>query len=369
MKKEIKVFTVDDSALARHAISEIVTKSEKNIKIVGGAPTGEVALQKLGLKKFKQKFKPDIVTMDIMMPGMDGFETIGHIMDRFPVPVIIVSSLSQKDIDASVSNIGMAAFESGLVEFVRKTSPDDSQDGKRFERELVEKILNLSQVNLTKAITGFDFQSYLEEGEIEKPIVPERPKRVLKKFRDLLIVIGASTGGPRAISLILSEIPTSFPPIVIIQHMPQEMVKQWVERLQKLYPHLNVRIPKNKELIQPNRVYIAPGGKHCAIHKTKRFRLYKGEKVNFLMPAIDVTFDSGAEVYGNNIIGVILTGMGKDGFEGSKKIKAVNGSIIAEHKSTCVIYGMPKVVIEGKLVDTGIPLHKISSVLSGFCWV
>ncbi len=363
MKKEIRVLVVDDSAVARHRISEIIKNSGKKINIVGTAPTGRVALNKMEIPKFK----PDIVTMDIMMPEMDGFETIGHIMDRFPVPVIIVSSLSQKDIDVSLSNLGMAAFESGAVEFVRKPSIDDTYDEKRFRRELIEKIINLSQVDLTKVITGFDFQSFIEEGDIDKPVVIEKPKKPLKKFTDLLIVIGASTGGPRAISLILSKIPRKFPPIVIIQHMPQEMVGQWVERLTRLYPHLNIRLPKNKELIQQNRVYIAPGGRHCAIQGTKRFKLYKGEKVNFLMPAIDVTLNSAAEVYGKNIIGVILTGMGKDGLEGSKRIKAANGSIIAEHKSTCVIYGMPKAVIDGNVVDTVVPLHKIPTVLSEFC--
>ena len=365
MKKEIRVFVVDDSAVFRHSISKILTDSNKRIDVIGTAPNGKIALQKMDIPKYKS----DIVTMDIMMPEMDGIETIGHIMDRFPVPVVIVSSLSQKDIDAFVSNKGMAAFESGMVEFVRKPNPDDFHDDKRFKRELLDKILNLSQVNLEKVFRGFDFQSFLEEGEIEKPVVIEKPKRVLKKFSDLLIVIGASTGGPRAISTILSKIPVKFPPVVIIQHMPNEMVKQWVVRLQRLYPHLNVRLPKNNELLKPNRIYIAPGGKHCAIQKAKRFKLYKGEKVNFLMPAIDVTFDSAARVYKENIIGVILTGMGKDGFEGSKKIKAVNGSIIAEHESTCVIYGMPKAVIEGKLVDTVVPLHKIPSVLSKLCWV
>ena len=364
MKKGVRVLVVDDSAVYRQVISKILTDGNKRIDVIGTAPNGKIALMKME----NPKKKPDIVTMDIMMPEMDGFETIGHIMDRFPVPVVIVSSLSQKDIDASLSNLGMAAFESGAVEFVRKPNPDDFHDDKRFKRELLNKILNLSQIDLRKVITGFDFQSFQEEGEIEKPVVIEKPKRVLRKFSDLLIIIGASTGGPRAISLILSKIPAKFPPIVIIQHMPHEMVKQWVERLQKLYPHLNVRLPKNKELIKPNRIYVAPGGKHCAIQEKKRFKLYKGEKVNFLMPSIDVTFDSASKIYKENIVGVILTGMGKDGLEGSKKIKAVNGSIIAEHESTCVIYGMPKAVIEEKLVDKIVPLHKIPFVLSDFCW-
>jgi two-component system chemotaxis response regulator CheB len=366
MKKEIRVLIVEDSATYRQEIKKILIESSKRIKVVGTAPNGKIALMKMQISKYK----PDIVTMDIMMPEMDGIETIGHIMDRFPVPVVIVSSLSQKDIDAFASNKGMAAYESGMVEFVRKPSTDDL-DNNRFRHQLLDKILNLSQIN-KKVFRDFDIQQFLAKDEIEKPVVIEKPKRILKKFSDLLIVIGASTGGPRAISDIffeISERKENFPPIVIIQHMPSEMVKQWAGRLQNLYPSLDVRIPKNNELIKPNRIYIAPGGKHCAIQGRKRFKLYKGEKVNFLMPAIDVTFESAAKEYKENIIGVILAGMGKDGLEGSKKIKAVNGSIIAEHESTCVIYGMPKAVIEGKLADTVVPRDEIRSELSKLCRV
>ncbi|MHA2174272.1 MAG: chemotaxis-specific protein-glutamate methyltransferase CheB [Candidatus Hodarchaeales archaeon] len=363
MKKEVRVLIVDDSAVARHAISEIVSNSNKRIKVVGTAPSGEVALTKIAIPKYK----PDIITMDIMMPEMDGFETIGHIMDRFPTPVIIVSALSQKDIDASLSNLGMAAFESGAVEFVKKPGSIDPLENKRFKRELIDKLLNLSQIDLTKTISSFDFKSFLEESDIEEVSVKDEPISIVKKACDALIIIGASTGGPRAISLILSKIPSKFPPIVIIQHMPEEMVKQWVERLRSLYPHLHIRIPTNREFIQPNRVYIAPGGKHCAIQDSKRFHIFRGEKVNFLMPSIDVTLVSAVQVYKENIVGIILTGMGKDGYEGAKKIKAAGGKIIAEHKSTCVIYGMPKAVIEGNLVNYAVPLHKIPTVLSKYC--
>ena len=134
-----------------------------------------------------------------------------------------------------------------------------------------------------------------------------------------------------------------------------------------MYPHLDIKIPVNNELIKPNHIYIAPGGKHCAIQETKRFKLYKSEKVTFFMRAIDVTLISATEVYCNNIIGVILTGMGNDGLAGAKKVKAQNGRIIAEHESTCVIYGMPKAVIEAKLVDTAVPLQRIVSTLLEYC--
>lgn len=361
MKGVVRVLVVDDSAVARQTISRIISESNKAIEVVATAPNGKIALEKMPIPKFK----PDVVTMDIMMPEMDGFETIGHIMDRFPTPVIIVSALSHKDIDAALSNSGMTAFESGAVEFVKKPNPQVSSDEKRFKRELIDKIINLSETNLPQALRGFDFKSFLKEDEMPKPIVTRETKRTVKGFHETLIVIGASTGGPRAVSLILSKIPPVFPPIIVVQHMPEEMVESWAKRLQSLYPHLKIKIPSDKEFIEPNRVYIAPGGRHCAVKDGRRFHLHNGPKVNFLRPAIDVTLISASEVYRENILGVILTGMGKDGYEGAKRIKAIGGKIFAEHESTCVIYGMPKVIIEGGLADRVAPLHTIPAIILG----
>ena len=362
MKKEVKVLVVDDSAVARQAITEILNDSERGLKVIGTAPNGRVALKKMMLPKYK----PDIITMDIIMPEMDGIETISHIMDRFPLPIIIVSSLSQKDVDTMLSNLGMAAFESGVVEFVKKPDSKNPFENKRFQRELLYKTVSLSQINLTQALRGFDFESFLKD---EKPQVVKKPKKKKQSFRDSIIVIGASTGGPRAISLVLSKIPSTFPPIIIVQHMPEQMVKPWVERLQILYPDLDIKVPVNNELIKPNRIYIAPGGKHCAISKGKKFNLFVGEKVNFLMPAVDITLETSINAYnGENVLGVILTGMGKDGFDGAREIKAYGGKIIAEHESTCVIYGMPKAVVESDIADMVIPLHDIPKALKSIQW-
>jgi two-component system chemotaxis response regulator CheB len=360
MSNEVRVLVVDDSAVARHTITNILTKGSERIKIVGTAPNGKIALNKMTIPKYQ----PDIVTMDIMMPEMDGFETISHIMDRFPLPVVIVSSLSQKEVDKSISTLGMAALESGYVEFVKKPDPKRSMDETRFKRELVDKIVNFSKMNLTQAIKSFDIDYHLKE----RPILVKKPRRVLREFKDKIYVIASSTGGTRAIKLILPKVPKKFPPIVIIQHMVEEMVNRWVEGLRDFNPHLNIKIPDDGEYIRPNNVYIAPGGKHCAIREGKRFNIYKGSKINFLMPSADVTFATAADVYGENTLGIILTGMGKDGFEGAKTIKAVKGKIIAEHKSTCVIYGMPKWVIEDELVDSVAPLHKIPELLVNYSY-
>jgi len=296
MKKEVRVLVVDDSAVARQTISKILTDGKTGIKVIGTAPNGRIALKKMMIPKYK----PDIVTMDIIMPEMDGFETIGHIMDRFPLPVIIVSAMSQKDVDTTLSHLGMTAFESGVVEFVKKPDMKNPYENKRFKRELLSKTISLSQINLTQALQGFDFESFLKD---EKPQAVKKPKKKIQDFRDKLIVIGASFGGPRAISLVLSKIPTSFPATIIVQHMPEQMVKPWVKRLQSLYPHLDIEVPLNNEPIRPNHIYIAPGGKHCAIRKGKKFNLFTGEKVNFVMPSVDVTLETSIKAYnGENIV-------------------------------------------------------------------
>jgi two-component system chemotaxis response regulator CheB len=362
MKKPIRVFIVDDSALARQFNTKVVTEADKRFTVVGTAPNGIIALEKLRISRYKA----DVILMDIMMPEMDGIETISHILDRFPTPVIIVSSLSQEDVDIALSNKGMSAIESGAVEFVKKANTHDKRDLIRFKSNLKEKISTLSQVNLQKAYKGFDFKSFLRE---EVPEEIEAIKVDKKQYRNLLIVIGASTGGPRAIEVILSKIAQKFPPIVIVQHMPEKMTEKWVERLQGRYPHLNIKLSSQNEIIKQNTIYIAPGGKHCTIQSGKTFHLYIGESVNFVMPSIDITLMSAAEVYGRNVLALVLTGMGKDGLNGAKAIKNAGGTVLVEHKSTAVIYAMPRAVAEAKLADYIIPLHDIPAYIRRQGWM
>ncbi len=364
MNRPIRVFIVDDSAVARQINSKIVAEADKRFIVVGTAPNGKIALEKL---KFS-RYRADVILMDIMMPEMDGIETISHIFDRFPTPVIIVSSLSQEDVDIALTNKGMSAFESGAVEFVRKANVLDKKDLDRFKHNLKEKISILSQVNLQRAYKGFDFRSFLRE-EISEDIEAERIRIEKEQYRNLIIVIGASTGGPRAISLILSKIALKFPPIVIVQHMPKEMTEIWVKRLQVLYSHLNIKLPSQNEIIKQNTVYIAPGGKHCAINSGKTFHLYTGKPVNFVMPSVDITLMSAADVYGKNVLALILTGMGKDGLDGAKIIKERGGTVLVEHEATAVIYAMPRWIVEAKLADDIIPLHDIPTYIRRKGWM
>lgn len=365
MKKDLRVFIVEDSAVTRQQLTRIVDQSKLNAKVVGTAPNGKIALQKMGLRKYK----PDIILLDIIMPVMDGFETIKHIMDRFPTPVIIVSGLTHKEVQKRIKQVGMPFFESGTVEFVKKPVSAVPEDNIRFEGELIRKISSFSQVGLERALSGFDFQSFLASDVVEAPPIDIPPTEVVPRFAKKLLIIGASTGGPRAISLLLSKLRGMFSPIIIVQHMPEEMVEAWVSRLQRLYPDLNVTLARNGEYLKAGKIYIAPGGKHCFIDSGKKIRLVFGEKVNYVIPAIDVAFESAAPIYKDGLLGVILTGMGKDGMVGAKKIRKNGGKVIAEHESTCVIASMPKAVVDNDSANKVVPLHDIPSTLRSEGWI
>ncbi|MFW9906057.1 MAG: chemotaxis-specific protein-glutamate methyltransferase CheB [Candidatus Thorarchaeota archaeon] len=366
MKDVIRVFLIDDSAIVRQQISKMIKKSKRNIELVGTATNGREALEKMILPDNKA----DVVITDVVMPEMDGIETINHIMDRFPTPVIVISALRKKEeIDVALSELGVAAFESGTVEFVRKPDPRVPDDVNRFEKELIHKVENLSKIDFLKIFSIFNIESLVKEEAIAKPLVKEPPQVILDKYRSKIIVIGASTGGPRAISMLLSMLPPKFPPILVIQHMPIGMVKPWVTRLKKMYSNLKIHVADNGTLLRPNHIYIAPAGKHCLVNQNKRIKLEAGEKVNFVIPAADVTFESVAKTFRKDALGIILTGMGQDGFRGAEVIKNSGGKIIAEDESTCIIPSMPKAVIDANLADRISPLHKIPTSIRGLGWI
>ncbi|UCG01183.1 MAG: chemotaxis-specific protein-glutamate methyltransferase CheB [Candidatus Heimdallarchaeota archaeon] len=366
MENVTRVFLIDDSAIVRQQISQMIMNSEKNIIVVGTAMNGRIALEKMILPRNKA----DVVIIDVVMPEMDGIETINHIMDRFPTPVIVISALKKKkEIDVALSELGVAAFESGTVEFVRKPDPWIPNDKERFKNELILKIENLAKIDFLKIFSIFNIESLVKEEAIAKPLIKEPSQVILNRHRAKIIVIGASTGGPRAISMIFSMLPNNFPPILVIQHMPIGMVKPWVTRLKKMYSNLMIEVANNGVLLRPNHIYIAPSGKHCLVNHNKRIKLESGEKVNFVIPSADVTFKSVAEVFGKDSLGIILTGMGQDGCRGARIIKDSGGKIIAEDESTSIIPSMPKAVIEGELADRISPLHKIPTSIRGLGWI
>ncbi|MFW9992997.1 MAG: chemotaxis-specific protein-glutamate methyltransferase CheB [Candidatus Odinarchaeota archaeon] len=366
MKNVRRIMIVDDSAVFRKYLTSIINSSRKNMMVIASAPNGKICLTKMAIPAYK----PDVVILDIFMPEMDGIETFNHIMDRFPTPVIFISSMKQKEVSKLFSSAGMAAFETGTVEFVSKPDKADKEGGKKFEREIIEKIINLSPVNLQKVAEGFDIAKFMRE---ETPRSSLRTRAASGTIyvppREKLIIIGASTGGTRAISLILSKFPLKSPPVIIIQHIPDMMVEHWAERLQNLYASLDINVATNGESLLPSKIYIAPGGKHLVVERGKSISLVEGERVNFVIPSIDVTMISAAKAYRQHVLGIILTGMGKDGTDGARKIKNYGGKIFAEHESTCMVSSMPKSVIEENLADRIIPLHEIPGAIFTSGWI
>ncbi|MHA1551537.1 MAG: chemotaxis-specific protein-glutamate methyltransferase CheB [Candidatus Heimdallarchaeaceae archaeon] len=363
-----RVFIADDSAVTRRIISRILSTESDYLRVIGTAPNGKVALEKLKLPKYEA----DVIIIDIVMPEMDGIELIHNLMLTAPTPVVAISAFrGKKEINTALSRLGVEVFESGAVQFVSKPNSKIKGDDKRFERQLLKTATSLASVNLVKSFTNYKFQSYLKDEEFVKDEILESKASIIRSVNNTnrIIIIGASAGGPKAISLILSQFKPKSPPIIVVQHMPKVMMLPWCQRLQKLFPRLNICIAKDGEKIRPNRIYVAPGGYHCAVDESKSIKLLKGEKINFVVPAIDITFSSAAENYRENVLGILLTGMGNDGFEGAKVIKKHGGVIFAEHESTAVIHSMPKSVIKGKLADRVIPLHKIPAVLRLNNWL
>lgn len=334
--------------------------------MVGTAPNGRIAL----IKIYFPKYKPDIIIMDILLPEMDGYEIVSHIMNRMPIPVIIVSALNQADVNLTLTDLNLPAFASRAIKFVKKTDKNNLNDEKRFKNELIEKIIILSKTNPPPLKSRLDFRSFLQTIEIEKIFRKINLKETSKDFRRVLITIGASAGSTQAILFILSKIPAEFPPILIVEHTPEEMTPPYVEWLQSLFPHLDITVAMDGVLLRSNRVYIAPGGKQCIVNKMKTLQVYSNEYRTPYNPSIDKTFISATRIYGSGVIGIILSGLSAtDTLEGVRKIKSAGGVIIAEHESTCIFYAMPKEIIDEGLADEIVPAFDIPSVIHKYGYI
>jgi two-component system chemotaxis response regulator CheB len=326
----IKVLVVDDSALMRRMLTDILSGAE-DIQVVGTAESGEEAVEKV------LELSPDVVILDILMPGMGGLAALNEIMRRKPTPVIVFSSYDKPDVT-------LESLERGAVDFVFK----HMGDLERVASELIEKVRVAASVDVRR---------------LRERKAPE------KEFK--IVVIGASTGGPRALNELLPKLPNDLPAaILVVQHMPANFTTSLAKRLNRACA-LEVKEAEDGEVIAPGRVYIAPGGYHLLLEKGSingseafSIKLVKGPKRNNVIPSIDVTMESVAKAAGSRAIGVILTGMGYDGAAGLKAIKEAGGFTIAEDPSTCIVYGMPKAARDMGAVNKILPLHNISRELS-----
>lgn len=338
----IKVLIVDDSVLIRKILTDIL-KTDSEVLVVGTARNGKEALEKIEI------LKPDIITMDIEMPLMDGITTLKHIVSRFNLPVIMISSLTSEG-----AELTLKALDEGAIDFLPKPSNIFGLNQADIKAEIIEKIKigSKSRVDIkrpVKVLANPEFQT-------------EKLKKSYEDFNSI-VVIGTSTGGPRALQALIPEIPNNInAAIVIVQHMPAKFTKSLADRLNST-SNIQIKEAEDGEIISKGCGYIAPGDYHMTIVKESKnlvVRLNKDPQVMGLRPTVDILMESVANINGYSKLGVILTGMGSDGTKGIVKMKDSGSYNIAQDESTSVVYGMPKSAIASNCIDEILPLDKIA---------
>ncbi len=339
-----KVLVVDDSAFMRKMISDIINQSS-SLTVVGTARNGEDALSKLS------ELNPDVVTLDVEMPVMDGITTLENIMKTKPTPVVMLSSLTKEGAEKT-----LLAMSLGAIDFIAKPSGSISLDIKKIEDEIVSKLLVAAESNVSTII---------KKNNLKKP--PTSNFTSIKKG-SAIVAIGTSTGGPRALQEVLTHLPKEFDaPIVIVQHMPPGFTKSLADRLDKL-SSIQVKEVEDKEVLVKGTAYIARGGHQFRViekNKVLTAMVTKEEPVNGHQPSVNVLFESIAQIKGWQPVVAILTGMGADGSTGLKKLKSLQPKTIAisEGKETCIVYGMPQAAEKTGLIDYVLPLNEVSHIL------
>jgi two-component system, chemotaxis family, protein-glutamate methylesterase/glutaminase len=344
MKHSVRVLVVDDSALMRKMIPQMLA-GDDSIEVVGTAMDGTFCLKKI------EELKPNVVTLDLQMPGMNGIDTLKEIMRKHPVPVIVFSSHSTEGASVTMKALGLGAFD-----FVPKPR-DASAHMTETARELIAKVKAAAECKLKpRIITG----------------IPPRPAKVKAPTGSpsRIVAIGVSTGGPQALEFVLSQLPGDFPgSIVVVQHMPDGFTDMFAKRLDEVCP-LQVKEAQSGDLLQPGRALICPGSRHM---KVKRLPLgdivvlSDEPRVNGHKPSVDVLLRSVAEEFHGQAVGVLMTGMGDDGAEGLGAIKREGGMTIAQSEESCVVYGMPKAAVERGYALRVVGLDVMGATLQAAC--
>ena len=342
MSERIRVLVVDDSALMRKLIPAILAR-DSSIEVVGTAMDGAFALKKI------EELKPDVVTLDLEMPRMDGMETLRLIMRRTPLPVILFSTHSKEGGYATFKALAM-----GAVDFLAKP-----KDASSHLDEIADQLI--AKIKVAKRAVG----RILPPAVIEETAAPKKATRAALPPRRI-IAIGISTGGPNALQFVLSQIPADFQSaIVIVQHMPEGFTEMFAKRLDECCA-LEVHEARSGDLLLAGRVLICPGNRHMMVRRMPRgdmVILSDGPPVNGHRPSADVLFHSVAQEFGLTTVGILMTGMGDDGAEGLGAIKAAGGMTIAQSEDTCVVSGMPRAAILKGYANKIVPLDGLSAYL------
>jgi len=352
VKATTKVLVVDDSALIRQLLSKIIERDD-SLEVVGTASNPHIAREKI------KKLNPDVLTLDVEMPGMDGITFLEKLMRLHPMPVVMVSSLTKEGADVTREAIAL-----GAVDYISKPESGIAEGLDNYSDEIITKIKTAARKRVTAKRAPQKRQTPVE-GRLSADAV--LPKKGAKECRfvptETIVALGASTGGTEAIRDVVSRLPADAPAIVITQHMPANFTKAFAERVNAA-SKMTVCQAEDGQPILAGHVYIAPGDRHLIVKRTGvkyRCELCDGPPVNRHKPAVDVMFRSVAQNAGRNAIGVLLTGMGDDGARGLKELQETGAYTIAQDESTSVVWGMPGAASKMGAVDKELPLDRIAA--------
>jgi two-component system, chemotaxis family, protein-glutamate methylesterase/glutaminase len=341
MSDRIRVLVVDNSALMRQLLVHIFM-ADPDIQVVGTAGNALEAREKI------KALHPDVLTLEIEMPGMDGLTFLEKLMRGHPMPVVMVSSLTEEGAEAT-----LRALELGAVDYITKPRLDVSTGIIEHADKIVARVKAAGQATVHA------------HGVSSAPAMEKTPGNYRFSATNKVVAIGSSTGGTEALRDLLAPLPANFPGIVIAQHMPPAFTGPFANRLDRL-SQMQVKEAEDGDLILPGRALLAPGGYQMEVETRGSgyaVRVYRGERVNRHIPSVDVLFSSCSKHLGRNAVGVILTGMGADGAKGMLEMKQAKGFTIAQDEASCVVFGMPREAIRLGGVDRVLPLDRIGNAL------
>lgn len=338
LERKIRLLIVDDSVLFRETLARFFQK-DNVIEVVGKASDPYDARDKI------IKLRPDVMTLDVEMPKMNGIQFLHKLIPQYPLPTVIVSGAPISAFDA---------LDAGAVDYVKKMTIQTPEDLKAFAAELRQKIIIASQAKVVVRSPGAN-----------RKMTSVVSQEAVSRNKDTIIAMGSSTGGTDALQTVLTVLPVNLPPIVIVQHMPPGFTKMFADRLNKLC-QIEVREAQDGDRLKNGLALIAPGDFHMTVHKDSMgyyVNVQKGDRVSSHRPSVDVLFNSVAKTAGKNAIGVIMTGMGCDGAEGMLKMRQAGAYTIGQDKDSCVVYGMPMTAYMRGAVTVQASLDKISSII------
>jgi two-component system chemotaxis response regulator CheB len=340
----VRVLVVDDSAFFRRRLTDIFN-SDPHIQVIGVAADGKEAIEQVAA------LHPDVITMDIEMPVMDGITAVRKIMQTHPTPILMLSSQTTDGAKATLD-----ALEAGATDFLPKRMEDISQDREVAKRQLCARIRLISARGLKSSAPA---KSLLKPAPIIQPPPHYVPRR---KGSYRIVVIGTSTGGPVALQEVLTKLPGNFPlPLLLVQHMPGTFTPAFAERLNKLCA-ITVKEAADGDQLKPGVAYLAPGGRQMLLEGKgglSILRIVESEPSQTYKPSVDVTFGSAAKLFGAEVLAVVLTGMGADGREGARMLKRSGATVWAQDEASSVIYGMPAAIAEAGLADKIVALKDV----------